>query len=336
MTDETDAGHAPVSRPWAGIVAYVAATFLLTWIPATLLRGLWAEAGSPFVTRLLASSLLYGVTMGWQPLLAVWLVRRWVEPPGRLDHGLRPSTRKFVVAAAVAPVLLVAVAAGVAWLLGLLNAAPPVGLFAVAEPEIGLREPSFRWVAQLTLAAGATFTLLWLQAFSEELGWRGYFLARLMQRLGAWPGLITHGLIWGLWYAPVFLVGNGDQARSAARSAAFIVTCMFLGVLLGWLRLASRSIVPTTLANTVLTVMAGLPFLLHGTDVGMRGAVFGPPGWLPLALALALLALVGRCRSLVRAPNGDPVESPRDHARILVVVEDLLRVERGSGPRLPN
>jgi uncharacterized membrane protein (UPF0136 family) len=76
---------------------------------------------------------------------------------------------------------------------------------------------------------------------------------------------------------------------------------MLLGGLLGWLRLASRSVVPTTLANSVLTATAGLPLLLDGDDPGLRAAAYGPAGWLPLSIGFLLL-FTTRLRHEVRKP----------------------------------
>ena len=103
-------------------------------------------------------------------------------------------------------------------------------------------------------------------------------------------------------YAPLFLVANGGLGTTSLKSAAFVVTCMFLGALLGWLRLASRSVLTTTLANSVLTISAGLPFLLHGDDPGIRGAVYGPAGWVPMLLLLIAI-LASRYRDALRLPD---------------------------------
>ena len=91
---------------------------------------------------------------------------------------------------------------------------------------------------------------------------------------------------------------------------------MLLGGLLGWLRLASKSIVPTTLANSVLTATAGLPLLLEGDDPGLRAAAYGPAGWLPMGIVFLLL-FTTRLRHDVRKP---PVEAPRTKNVWLVIL----------------
>jgi len=42
--------------------------------------------------------------------------------------------------------------------------------------------------------------------FGEEYGWRG-FLQRTLARMGRIPGVLLVGVIWGVWHAPVILMG---------------------------------------------------------------------------------------------------------------------------------
>ena len=42
--------------------------------------------------------------------------------------------------------------------------------------------------------------------FGEELGWRGYLLPKLMP-LGKARATLIGGVIWGLWHAPLILIG---------------------------------------------------------------------------------------------------------------------------------
>jgi hypothetical protein len=76
---------------------------------------------------------------------------------------------------------------------------------------------------------------------------------------------------------------------------------MLLGALLAWLRLAARSLVPVVVANATLTLAAGLPYVLHGLDGGLRSAAYGPVGWLLMAALFATL-IASRWRLVVRVP----------------------------------
>lgn len=286
-----------------GLLLFVALTFASSWLLAWLLRDAWRAEEEPVATRLFTTSLAYVVCMGWQPMIAAWIVRRWVDDMDDLDDGLRPARLRFTLYAACGAVGLSSLAAALAQVTGLLGAPMGDALHGNVETEVLLRAPSAALAVALALAA--SLLLLWLQAFSEELGWRGYFLVALMKRIGPWRGLFLHGAVWGLWYAPIVSLANGWLTRSALRGGAFVVTCTLLGALLAWLRLASRSIVPVVVANATITLAAGLPYMLHGLDAGPRSAVYGPIGWLLMILLGASLG-ASRWRFVVHVPYGTP------------------------------
>lgn len=50
--------------PRAGLIAYLALTFTLAWIPALLLRGAWSAAPDAIATKHFVASAIYLFTMG--------------------------------------------------------------------------------------------------------------------------------------------------------------------------------------------------------------------------------------------------------------------------------
>jgi membrane protease YdiL (CAAX protease family) len=153
-------------------------------------------------------------------------------------------------------------------------------------------DPAVVVLAQIAAALTLAVPLNALFAFGEEFGWRGYLLPRLMQRLGPWPGVLAHGAIWGFWHAPlILLLGYNYPGHPVAGVGLFTVTGVLGGVLMAWLQLASRSVVPPTIAHAAFNACAGLPFLLlRGVDPAIGGVAYSPIGWLALAGAIALVA----------------------------------------------
>ena len=327
------------ARTGAGLGLFAALSFLGSWFVAATLRVFEVTvAPATMGTRLFTTSLLYALTMGWQPIVATWVVRRWIDPPDRLDLGLRPSRRIFNMVGGIGAITITAAATLVASLAVTIGLMGPSLLHGTAELDLSSRAPSPTGVIVLGAAFLATVALVCTQAFAEEIGWRGYFLPRAMERFGRWRGLLLHGAVWGAWYAPVLFFasyGQLDLFVSLSRSLGFVVTCVLLGTLFGWLRLASRSLLPVVLANTTLTLAAGLPYVIHGVDAGLRSAAFGPPGWLVLLLLLGGL-LLSRWRASVQVPEhcGGAAESS---TTVLLRVHVLLNRETiENGPARLN
>jgi len=71
----------------------------------------------------------------------------------------------------------------------------------------------------------------------EELGWRGYILDPLEDRLGPLLGNFVLGTIWGLWHLPLFFLPFSGQAMTPL--AGFIVLTIGWSWIFAWIREAS-------------------------------------------------------------------------------------------------
>lgn len=276
------------ARAFAGPALFVAVTLALTWASALCLTSAWTSDG-PVATRLLRASLLYAAVVGWQPLVALLIVRRSVDRDWLARARHATPSRYTWLAIGVLIVLLLGAAIVDALLGG--PARAPAG-----QPV----EATWGDAAFAICAFVGVLAVLWLQAIIEEIAWRGYLLPRVMQAAGPWRGLFLHGVLWGACYAPVFLVGASPG--ELARTANFIVTCGLLGVLLGWLRLASGTVAASATCNATLTICAGLPLVLQGMTP-ILGALFEPAGWLPMLLVILLIASRPSLRAAVAVPQ---------------------------------
>jgi membrane protease YdiL (CAAX protease family) len=297
---------APARRarhPALGPAVFVALAIALTWAAAWLAAAApCGDGGDGTAGSLLCASLVYAAVVGWQPLVALAVARRWFADGGELDHGLRPAGERFWGMSVAGPAVLIVAAVGVQVIGHGLGIGAGVSVGAGAGAGAGADGAGGGDGAALLAAIAGFFGavgVLWLQAICEELAWRGYLLVRLMRRLGAWPGLVLHGALWGLEYAPLFLVGAG--ASSLGRLAGFVVTCALLGIVFGWLRLASRSVYVSAAANATLTICGGLPFALAGGAPPLA-AIYQPAGWLPIAVAVVVIASRAPLRAAVAVP----------------------------------
>lgn len=76
--------------------------------------------------------------------------------------------------------------------------------------------------------------------WSEEFGWRGYALERIIARLGILPGTVGLSLLWAVWHLPLYFMAGTWHGEMGFRLAGFwgflayniglslIMTCVFL------------------------------------------------------------------------------------------------------------
>ncbi len=140
-----------------------------------------------------------------------------------------------------------------------------------------------------------------IPALAEEYGWRGWLLPALLP-LGRWPAVLSVGVVWGLWHAPVVLLGYNYPRHAPVGSLLLMVAfTLVTGTLLGWLRLRSGSVWPCAVAHGFVNAAAGVPVLLAAAGPAADNAqsgLLGWPGW------VAMLAAFGLAAALLRRPAG--------------------------------
>lgn len=100
----------------------------------------------------------------------------------------------------------------------------------------------------LLLTVVVLSTVTW--ALGEELGWRGFLLPRLVERIGFTGACLVSGLIWAVWHYPSLLWGDYNAGTDPAYAVAcFTLMVLALGFMLGWLRLRSGSVWPCALLH---------------------------------------------------------------------------------------
>lgn len=265
-----------------------------------------AAAGDPAqIVRLLMLQIFPSVMM-LTPALAAWIAVRWVDgirfrrmfaefgfaPARQGPRGLHPalSVLLWSAGAILGTVLLVMLSVGVAIALGLLE--PDWTFPALADSAAQSGIPAavlvLIQVVAIPIAAVVPNGLL---AAGEEIGWRGYMLPRLV-RLGGIPvAVIASGIAWGLWHAPVILLGY-NYARPGIDGLVLMVTgCVCVGAWFAWLRIRGGSVWPAIFAHGALNAAAALHLLVSAT-ADADGATAGPlglAGWIVFGLVGALL-----------------------------------------------
>jgi membrane protease YdiL (CAAX protease family) len=124
--------------------------------------------------------------------------------------------------------------------------------------------------------------LIALGPLGEELGWRGFLLPRMLERMRPLSAALILGAIWMIWHVPAFLMSGVPQSNMSF--PIFAIGGIAFNVFITWLFLNAREsiliagIIPHTLANA-------------------WGDAFGPMTWINAGVLVAgaflLIRLVG-------------------------------------------
>lgn len=132
-----------------------------------------------------------------------------------------------------------------------------------------------------------------IPAFGEELGWRG-FLTTALAPLGFWPSALLSGVIWGVWHAPMILLGYNFARPDLIGLALMCAFTIGVGVILQVSRWWCRNMWVAAVGHGSLNAAVPLSLLViaDGSDAAMT-TLLGAPGWLVLGGVIGILAAVG-------------------------------------------
>ncbi|GAA1693335.1 CPBP family intramembrane metalloprotease [Nonomuraea maheshkhaliensis] len=297
------------------LVVFLVLAFGLSWAVAL---PLWfgGGLGSPLMQGL-------GALMMFTPsagVLGVWALsrapfREWARHTG-LTLGERKGRTVLMMLAAWAGVpVLTFLSLWLSAAVGLVSLdLSGLSLFAAGLRANGVQppaDPSTLAIVQILIACVAGPVLNAIPALGEEWGWRGWLAPRLTATNGVFAGLLMSGAIWGLWHAPLTLLGYNYPRLGSWAALVFIGFCTLAGVLLGWLRLRTGSVWPAVVAHGSLNAVAGVALLLGVAAAPPNEVLAGITGVM-VGVVLALLGAVLLRFFPVRPPRRTPEPAPAE------------------------
>ena len=123
--------------------------------------------------------------------------------------------------------------------------------------------------------------------FGEEFGWRGYLAGKMLPG-GLFKTIVVVGAIWGLWHAPVILMGHNFPEHPVLGVFVMMLSCIPMGAVLLWLRLKSGSAVVAGFAHGALNATV----FLGGVFVPTSALIFSNPLGLLGFFLLTILAFL--------------------------------------------
>lgn len=148
------------------------------------------------------------------------------------------------------------------------------------------------WITLMQgLIAGITVNAI--AGFGEELGWRG-FLLKQFKDMNFMKASILIGFIWGIWHAPMILMGHNYPDHPVAGVFMMTILCILLSIIFIYITIKSKSVIAAAILHGTMNATNGISFMLieGGNDltVGMPGAA----GFIALIIAIAVLFVYDR------------------------------------------
>ena len=252
-------------KPLAQVVVFVALVFAVPWVVGPFLP---QQPQNTWETIL---SYLPGV---WAPTVIALIMILATRGVPSLRHELSerfriaPASGVWLVGALTIPAVVTATGLLIARAAGDRQSFIPASVFGI-----------------VVLNASTT------GAVGEELGWRGFVLSRLNERMSPPASAIVMAALWTLWHLPIFLFPDSPYASWPLVPA--LLTIMAFGLLMATLfHRAQGSIVPTIVAHLSLNVSLGVGGVQLSSDIFW---------WVLAAMFLLIAAL--NWRVLNRGPQ---------------------------------
>lgn len=155
------------------------------------------------------------------------------------------------------------------WLVILLTFPLLYGLSIAVDVALEGSLPGMELLGSLMAAPAAIPFALFIRfmsgPWSEEFGWRGYALDRIIRPLGAISGSIVLGVIWGVWHLPLFFMPatwHGQVGFAFSGFWTFILLSIALSLFMTWVYL-----------NTGRSIFSGM--MIHFTS-NLSGQLLAP------------------------------------------------------------
>ena len=293
------------------ILLFLGITFGLTWSYCLLVLYPVVNGASLSGVPSVAAQLMTAVCMFF-PAIGV-LLTRLITKESFTDCWLKPNLKKnikYYLLAWFGPGILTFLGAGLYFLLIKGSYDPNFGymwltLEAAGMPADALPIPmGLLMVVQLLQGLFLGPALNFVTCFGEEWGWRGYLLPKVSRRISTFPTLLVTGIIWGLWHAPLTIIGHnygvGYPGFPFTGIAMMCLFCIVMGVVLSYVTLKTQSCIPAILGHGAINGIAaiGIYFTADGGNPFIGPAPTGIIGMIPsIIVAIILLMQLKRAES---------------------------------------
>ena len=136
------------------------------------------------------------------------------------------------------------------------------------------------------LIAGVTINAI--AAFGEELGWRG-FLLKEFKEMHFFKAAIIIGFIWGIWHAPLILMGYNYPQHPKIGVFMMIIFCILITPLLIYITVKSKSVIAAAILHGTMNGTYGISLMFTDGGNDLTVGLTGLSGFIALTVILIFL-----------------------------------------------
>jgi uncharacterized protein len=273
-----------MSRGVKKIALFLGITFIVDWSLVSLFLVLGGKLDGEGMTILGAVYMIV-------PMLAAIIIQKVIFKEALVKPlGISFKINRWFFIAWLMPLVLAFAIFGVGLLL------PGTGytsekLDLIRQQLPGLPVHPLLFIIVLTLIAGTTINAI--LGFGEELGWRG-LLQKEFSLLGFWKSSALIGFIWGVWHAPLILLGLNYPQHPEWGVLLMILWTVAIAPLFSYIRLKSSSVIASSIFHGSINATPGLIILMTMGGNDLTVGITGLAGFIVILIADAAIFLFDR------------------------------------------
>ncbi len=141
------------------------------------------------------------------------------------------------------------------------------------------------------LIAAATINAI--AGFGEELGWRGFLLTEL-KNISFFKASLIIGIIWGLWHAPIILMGHNYPQHPKWGVLYMTIFCTLYTFLFNYITIKAKSVIASSLMHGSINAFFGITLMLSLGGTDLNTGITGLAGFICLTFAILLVFIYDR------------------------------------------
>src|ERR1035437_4385486 len=152
---------------------------------------------------------------------------------------------------------------------------------------------SFVLIGGIMAAILVGYTLNLPFTFGEELCWRGLLLKET-QHMGFWKSNLFIGSIWGLWHAPIIMVGHNYPHYPHVGIGMMVLFCVSMSFVQSYIRFKTKTIFGPSAFRGMINASSGMSLLFISSSNELFGSLAGIAGIAGASLVIIYILIFDR------------------------------------------